>query len=120
VSGLTAAKAKVTWGGASQEFTREQLEAGINLAAAFPATPFDASFRTVMDAVAAKQAYETVSIKNLVTHFRHFAEDAKTDAEFAAALATIRKKVADKHAQLDAAVRTHLKPVKHRVKIEAL
>jgi lysophospholipase L1-like esterase len=120
VNGLTAAKAKVTWGGASMEFTREQLEAGINLAAAFPATPFDASFRTVMEAVATKQAYETVSIKNLVTHFRLFAEDAKTDAEFAAALATIRKKVSSKHAELDAAVRTHLKPVKHSVKIEAL
>ena len=120
VSGLSSAKAKVTWGDTTMEFTREQLEAGINLAAVFPATPFDASFRTVMEAVAAKQAYETVSIKNLVTHFRLFAEDAKTDAEFAAALATIRKKVADKHAKLDAAVRTHLKPVKHRVKIEAL
>lgn len=120
VSGLSSARAKVTWGDATMEFTREQLEAGINLAAVFPATPFDASFRTVMEAVAAKQAYETVSIKNLVTHFRLFAEDAKTDAEFAAALATIRKKVADKHAKLDAAVRTHLKPVKHRVKIEAL
>lgn len=120
VSGLTAAKAKVTWGDATMEFTREQLEAGINLASVFPATPFDASFRTVAEAVAAKQAYETVSIKNLVTHFRLFAEDAKTDAEFAAALATIRKKVSSKHAELDAVVRTHLKPVKHSVKIEAL
>ena len=26
VNGLTSAKAKVTWGGASMEFTREQLE----------------------------------------------------------------------------------------------
>ncbi len=120
VNGLKAAKATVTWGGVSMEFTREQIEAGINLAAVFPATPFDASFRTLMEAVATKQAYETVAIKNLVTHFRLFAEDAKTDAEFAAALATIRQKVADKHAKLDADVRTRLKPVKHRVKIEAL
>jgi lysophospholipase L1-like esterase len=120
VNGLTSAKAKVTWGKASMEFTREQLEAGVNLAAVFPATPFDASFKTVMDAVGTKQAYETVAIKNLVTHFRLFAEDAKSDAEFATALETVKKKVASKHAQLDASVRTHLKPVTHTVKIEAL
>ncbi|MDP4938407.1 MAG: SGNH/GDSL hydrolase family protein [Verrucomicrobiales bacterium] len=120
VNGLTSAKAKVTWGGASMEFTREQLEDGINLASAFPATPFDANFRSVMGAVGTKQAYETVAIKNLITHFRLFAEDAKSDAEFAAALGTLKNKVASKHAQLDASVRAHLKPVAHTVKIEAL
>jgi lysophospholipase L1-like esterase len=120
VSGLTAAKAKVTWGEASLEFTREELEAGVNLAATFAATPFDASFQSLMEAVATKQAYETVAIKNLVTHFRLFAEDARNDSEFAAALETVRKKVASKHAAHDTSVRKRLKPVKHTVKIETL
>ena len=73
-----------------------------------------------MGAVGTKQAYETVAIKNLITHFRLFAEDAKSDAEFAAALGTLKNKVASKHAQLDASVRAHLKPVAYTVKIEAL
>ena len=46
-----------------------------------------------------------------------FAEDSKTDAEFGAALDTIRKKVGSKHAQLDASVREHLKPVKHSITV---
>ena len=120
VSGLTAAKAKVTWGETTMEFTREQLEAGVNLAATYTTTPFDASFKTLMEAVAVKEAYETTAIKSLVTNFRMFAEDAKTDAEFGAALDTIRKKVGSKHAQLDASVRGHLKPVKHSIKVEPI
>lgn len=61
-----------------------------------------------------------VARKNFVTHFRLFADDARTAPEFAAALETVRKKVASKHATLDASVRTHLKPVTHTVTIEAL
>ena len=120
VSGLATTKAKVTWGETSMEFTREQLEAGVNLAAVFTATPFDASFKSLMDAVAEKQVYETIAIKNLVTNFRTFAEDAKTDVEFGAVLETIRKKVGTKHAELDASVREHLKPVKHRITVEPI
>lgn len=118
VKGLTAAKAKVTWGDTSREFTREQLEGGVNLAAEFEKTPFDAAFMALMDAVGQKQNYETVAIKNLVTHLRNFAEDAKADAEFAAALDTIKRKVGEKQAALDAAARTKLAPVKHTLSIE--
>ncbi|MFO1524190.1 MAG: GDSL-type esterase/lipase family protein [Kiritimatiellia bacterium] len=39
VTGLTAPKADVAWGGAAKTFTREQLEAGVNLAEAFPDNP---------------------------------------------------------------------------------
>jgi lysophospholipase L1-like esterase len=120
VKNLSSAKAKVTWGAESKEFTREQLAAGINLAAEFSKTPFDAPFMDLMNAVGVKQAYETVAIKNLVTHFRNFAEDAKTDAEFASALDVIRKKVAAKNAEHDASSRKRLKPVKHTIKVEAL
>jgi lysophospholipase L1-like esterase len=118
VKGLTAPKAKVTWGGAVKEFTKEQLEGGVNLAAEFDGTPFDAAFVAFMDAVGQKQNYETAAIKNLVTHFRNFADDEKADAEFAAALATIKKKVSEKQASLDAAARAKLTPVKHTISIE--
>lgn len=120
VKDLGAPKARVTWGTQTMEFTKEQLEAGINLAAAFPATPFDEPFRKLMETVAAKQQFETVAIKSLVTNFRLLAEDAKADAELAAAFETIRGKVAARHAELHASARKHIHPVKHTLKIEAM
>jgi len=118
VIGLSSDKAKVAWGTESKEFTRNQLEDGINLAAEFSKTPFDAAFMDLMGAVATKQNFETLAIKNLVTNFRGFATDAKEDPEFGAALDTLKKKVGQKHAQLDANVRTFLKPVTHTIKVE--
>lgn len=118
VKGLTAPKAKVTWGAHTMEFTKKQLESGINLAAEFPATPFDASFQKLMEAVALKQQFETNAIKNLVTNFRIFAEDAKDDAELAAAFGTIREKVAVKHAAYHASARKLIQPLNHTVKVE--
>lgn len=118
VKGLTAPKAKVTWGANTMEFTKDQLEAGINLAAVFPATPFDESFMKLMEAVATKQQFETNAIKNLVTNFRIFGEDTKNDAELAAAFTTIREKVAEKHAAYHTSARKRIQPVKHTVKVE--
>ena len=118
VKGLTAPKAKVTWGVHTMEFTKEQLESGINLAATFPATPFDESFQKLMEAVAMKQQFETNAIKNLITNFRIFGEDSKNDPDLAAAFATIREKVSEKHAAYHASARKCLQPVKHTVKVE--
>jgi dihydroxyacetone kinase len=73
-----------------------------------------------MEAVAAKQNFETVSIKNFVTTFRTFEEEAKADAGFAEALETVKAKVREKHAQQDAVVRRTLKPVRHLIKVEPL
>ncbi len=118
VKDLSKAKAKITWGTQSKEFTKEQLEAGINLAAEFPTTPFDEPFMKLMEAVATKQQFETTAIKNLVTNFRLFGEDAKSDAELAAAFETVRKKVGEKHAAHHASARKRIQPVKHTVKVE--
>lgn len=120
VKNLTAAKAKVTWGTESKEFTKEQLTAGINLAAEFPKTPFDEAFMKFMSGIAAKQAYETPMIKGMVTNFRNFEADIKEDAEFATALGTLKKKMLAKQQKLDAAARVNLVPVKHTVRVEAV
>ncbi len=120
VKNLGAAKAKVTWGSESKEFSREQLEAGINLAAEFTKTPFDAAFADLIGAIGVKQSFETTMIKNLVTHLRGFADAAKEDPEFGAALGTLKKKLAEQHAKHDASVRKRLKPVTHTIQIEAL
>lgn len=120
VKDLSKAKAKITWGTQSKEFTKEQLEAGINLAAEFSATPFDEPFMKLMEAVATKQQFETTAIKNLVTNFRLFGEDAKSDVELAAAFETVRKKVGEKHAAHHASARKRIQPVKHKLKVEPM
>ena len=117
VKNLTAPKAKVTWGKATQEFSREQLEAGVNLAAEFPATPFDDAFQKVLGAVAAKQNFETTMIKGVITGFRNLPAEVKGDAEVAAALATIRKRLGARQEALDAEVRKAIVPVKHKLVI---
>jgi lysophospholipase L1-like esterase len=118
VKDLEAPKAKVTWGSGTKEFTKEQLETGINLMAEFSATPFDESFQKLMEVVAMKQQFETNSIKSLVTNFRLFAGEAQSDAELAAAFETIRKRVAAKHAEYHASARKRIQPVKHTLKVE--
>ena len=117
VPGFPAAKGKVQWGEQVKEFTQAQLQAGINLAAEFPATPFDAAFADFMGTVGAKQAFETGAIKNLITNFRAFAEDAKGDAELGAAFDVIRKKVGSKNNDADVIVRKKLKAVKHEISV---
>ncbi len=120
VKNLSAAKTKVTWGTESKEFTKEQLTAGINLTAEFNKTPFDKVYSSLWNAVGIKQSHETVMIKNLITHFRSFAGEAKQDPEFAAALEVLKKKMASKQQQLDAEARKLLVPVKHTLKVEAV
>lgn len=120
VKNLSSAKAKVTWGTESKEFTKEQLAAGINLAAEFTKTPFDAAFAKFMNAVGAKQSYETPMIKGMVTNFRSFVSDAQSDPEFGAALETLKKKMLSKQKALDEEARKALVPVKHSLKVETL
>jgi hypothetical protein len=120
VKNLDAAKAKVTWGAASKEFTKEQLVAGINLAAEFAKTPFEQAFIALVIAVNNKQAYETPMIKGMVTNFRNFAADAKEDGEFGKALDTLKQKLMAKQKRLDAEARKLVVPVKHVIKVEAI
>ncbi|NBV24835.1 MAG: hypothetical protein EBS05_23310 [Proteobacteria bacterium] len=120
VKNLGAAKAKVTWGAVSQEFSKEKLEAGVNLAAEFPATPFDGQFNKLLDALARKQSFETGMIKGLVTNFRQFANDAKADPDLAKAFDTVRTKLQSRQQALDAEARQQLVPVKHTLTVTPL
>ena len=115
---LGSAKAKVTWGSQSKEFTRAQLEAGINLAAEFTKTPFDNDFAGLTNAITQKESYETILIKNLVTHMRVIATEAAEEPKVAAALVKLKKNLAAEHAKQDANVRRFIKPVTHTIKVE--
>ena len=119
VDGLKTAKAKVTWGSESREFTKEQLAAGINLAAEFTKTPFDESFAKLQGAVAAKQNFETFMIKQIVTDFRSI-PDIATDAEVQQAAGTLTRKLLSRWEQLDKDAHAQLTPVKHTLLVESV
>jgi hypothetical protein len=120
VNNLSAAKARVTWGEASKEFTREQLAAGINLAAEFERTPFDATFGKLLQSVAAKQSFETTMIKSMITNFRSFQKEAGKDAELAAAFRTVNERLHARHQELNADVRKLITPIQHTIAISPL
>jgi lysophospholipase L1-like esterase len=120
VTGLETAKGKVTWGGESKEFTKDQLAAGVNLAAEFSRTPFDEAFSKLQAAVANKQGFETQMIKQLITNFRVVANLAKDDADIANATAALNKALHAHQARLDKAAREQLQPVKHTLVVEAV
>jgi hypothetical protein len=118
VSNLSGDKAKVTWGGGTKEFTREQLSKGVNLAAEFATTPFDGAFKNYMSAAGKKQGFETGMIKDFVTKFRGFAGDVKEQPELGNALDALKKQLGLRQAALDDAARKVLVPIRHTIEIK--
>jgi lysophospholipase L1-like esterase len=119
VRNLTSPRAKVTWGTEAKDFTREQLEQGINLAAEFSRTPFDEPFAALSAAVADKQAYETMMIKQIVTDFQKI-PGIGNDAEAQAAVKVLNDRLMRRWTELEAKVRERLVPVKHSITIAPL
>lgn len=78
VSGLKTAKAEITWGQDTKTFTKEQLAAGVNLAAEFQTNPFSGPYASLWNAVQAKQNFETKQIKQIF-----HGEQGKKDMEAA-------------------------------------
>lgn len=107
VTGLKSPKASVTWGDTAATFTREQLAAGINLAAEFQSNPFSSPFKALWKAAADKQAFETHQIKK-VFH----GEEGKKDLE--AAVASTEKE----HAKFAMALKAAMHPVEHFLSIQ--
>ena len=119
VRNLESPRVVVTWGTEAKMFTREQLEKGINLAAEFSRTPFDEPFAALSAAVADKQAYETMMIKQLVTDFQKI-PGIGDDAEAQAAVSVLNDRLMRRWKQLEAKVRERLVPVKHSITIAPL
>lgn len=55
----------IRWGDELRTFSAAELEAGVNLADAFPRNSFGPAFARVDEAVAAKQAFETKQVKEI-------------------------------------------------------
>jgi len=107
VKGGAAAHYAVTWGDEKREYSAAQLAAGVNLAADFASNPFADAFAKVDTAVANKQNYETIQIKNLF-----YTPDAKADP---AAMAVLTDKVRQ---PLVDAMTSALVPVTHTIRIQ--
>ena len=115
VAGLPWSKAKVTWGNTSKTFTKEELEKGVNLAAAFAeANPLREPFSKVRDAVAKKQGFETVLIKSHITHLKPLEDDPDCKAAAEAFKAMLLKK----RATLCKAVSEAVVPARSTLKVE--
>ena len=118
VKNLAAPRAKVTWGPESKTFTREQLAAGINLAAEFMQNPFSAPFAAVERAVMAKEDFETALIKDLLTHVPGLLHRTDNDPELKDALDVVLRKLVARHEKLAQALAHAVQPVKHTLVIQ--
>ena len=117
VKGMDAASANVKWGNAEKKFTREQLAAGVNLAAEFSESPFDASFKKMLEAIAIKQNFETYMIKMIITDFRSIPREVAANDDLKQAIASFRKSLLATQQQLEMAVQKTIVPVKHTLQI---
>jgi hypothetical protein len=117
VTNLPTARASVRWGSASKEFSMEELEHGVNLAAEFPDNPFISYFAKVDAAVRAKQEYETAASKVLLHGLPEW------QARFpnrAGLFAELRNAVIERASELDRAAKSFRVPVRHKVEIVPL
>lgn len=99
---------KVTWGKESRVYHREELERGVNLGT-WVDNPFTPAFQSVMEAVLAKQNYETKQIKSIF-----HGEEGRKDIEAAATRTEAER------APLAEAIRRAFVPVEHELRVEGV
>jgi hypothetical protein len=116
VKGLTGAKAKVTWGTESREFSVADLEKGVNLAAAFAGhTPFNSQFTRIEDVLWQQQLKQYIFTENIFQHLEEFKQMAP-GGPFDQLVAGVYKQD-DKNGAAAAAM---FVPIQHTLKIEPL
>ena len=117
VKNVLEPKAEVTWSKTTKTFTKEQLEAGINLAEEFLNNPFSEPFKALERVVADKQNRETRTIKGTITQFRGLINDFPEDKEVIEATDVLRRKLFERNGMDAARARAAVKPVKHTIHI---
>ena len=108
---------QITWGNTSKQFSKADLEKGINLAAEFADNQFTHPFKKLSDAVAAQQGFETPFIKSYVVSIpsfqKLFGDEEQANLEHLVEVGASKDKTL--FAQSAAAVA----PVHHTIKIES-
>lgn len=117
VKNLSAPRVRITWGGASREFSAAELGKGVNLAAEFLDNPFSAAFGKVEECVRRQQEFEVPFLKMFVENYPAYLEAFSGARE---SLAATLQKVAEQHDALSAAARAARQPVTHTIRITPL
>ena len=78
---------------------------------------FNENFSKIIQAVAAKQNYETLMIKGLITQLRNFSEYTKDDKELKTTFDTLREKLIKIELKKDAELKALLVPVKYSITV---
>jgi hypothetical protein len=69
----------------------------------------------LLEAIEAKQAFETYMIKTIITDFRSFPKELKNDVELTKAVDVVRERLAARQQELDQMVQKTLSPIKHKI-----
>ena len=114
VKGSQTPKVRVTWGKNTKEFTKEQAEKGMNLAAEFPTdNPFSEAFKKVEDLIRKQQNAETPLVKKTLHDLA-----TKKDIDKEAGEKKAAEEMAKAKELFDAAAEAAKAPVKHTIKVE--
>ena len=105
VTNLGQPYANVTWGDTTLTFSREDLEAGVNLAEKFQHTPFDSKFADVMALITKKELKECSMIKGV-----------NGSADYSGGHYWTEQDVTDRNA-MDLEVKNAIVPVQHTLTI---
>lgn len=120
IKNLPSEKADVTWGKNTKEFSKADLEKGVNLADAFRVNPFSAQFDKLMASIAQKQSFEGNMIVSVFNSFRHMSnifKGDKNEAEIKNHIEAMKPLLFEKQASLDDAVKNNIIPVTHTIKV---
>ncbi len=118
VKGLAWKKVTVTWGKEARDFSKEDLEKGVNLIEFYETTPFKDAFDKLFKAVVAKQNFETVMIKRGITNIPALAAALEKEPNAKEQLEGLKAALANKWNELLLEERKAMAPVKHSIKIE--
>jgi len=120
VKNLQTERARVHWGDFSKEFTSNELDHGVNLAAEFPENPFSAQFAQLDEAVLRKQSYETLMIKETMGNLRNLRKELGKNETLESYSSFIRGELLKKYESLEAETKAMVQPVRHSIKVEAI
>jgi lysophospholipase L1-like esterase len=114
IQGARSDKLRITWGKNTKEFSRADLEKGINLAAEFPVdNPFSEQFKKVEDLIRKQQNAETPLVKKTLHDLATKKETNKDEGEKRA-----QEEMARAKELFDQAAAAARQPVRHTIKIE--
>lgn len=114
VKNLSGSRAAVTWGATTKRFTRQQLETGINLAAEFIDNPFQDAFARVGQAVAQKQRFEMLMLRQFFPSLEKVRQESSY-AETATIIGMLQERLIVQQAELEKRVKASVIPVKHTI-----